>query len=429
MAKLFGSALSLVLIVASAFALTSTWGDRRLGPIDMVALVVLSVAAALFALTLVAGRTRFSELALNLWFSTGIFGGTFIAADLLLGVFLIEPLSPPMVSDPYAHHTLEPNTQSRFATADFTYTQQVNSLGLRGAEVELRKSPGTYRIVMLGDSFTMGKGVEDDSTFSAMLERSMSQGNLPVEVLNAGVDSYSPLLAYFRLTKTLPDLDPDLVVLNFDMSDLVQDALYRSEADRSSDGTIVAVPGPSNADPDAAERARDFVVNRLPLTRLLLWRTEAWAARATGQTNAALLSSADPDVLLHTLEGDTEDREEQWSGVFESILSLRDYCERNGIFFALTAYPWGHQVSDEAWRPGRELFIEGGVVVSDNSVTILQQFANSEEIPFLDVFGAFRSFNGRAPLYFSYDMHWTPAGHRLMAQEVESFIRGRFLSR
>ena len=91
---------------------------------------------------------------------------------------------------------------------------------------------------MLGDSFTMGKGVEDDSTFSAMLDRSMSAGDQSVEVLNAGVDSYSPLLAYLRITKTLPDLDPDLVVLNFDMSDLVQDAFYRSGAERGSDAPL-----------------------------------------------------------------------------------------------------------------------------------------------------------------------------------------------
>ena len=143
--KLFGSTLALLVVVAAAFAAVSTAGDRRLGPIDAVVLVTLGIASSVMALTLVAGRTRFRELALNLWLSAAVLGVTFLAADLLLGVFLVEPLSPPMAPDPYAHHTLQPDTRSRFATADFTYTQRVNSLGLRGEEVELPKSPGIFR--------------------------------------------------------------------------------------------------------------------------------------------------------------------------------------------------------------------------------------------------------------------------------------------
>ena len=84
-------------------------------------------------------------------------------------------------------------------------------------------------------------------------------------------------------------------------------------------------------------------------------------------------------------------------------------------------------MSEDEWRPGRELFIPEGVAVSDRSLVVLRQFAEGAGIPFLDAFGAFRASSGGTPLYFSYDMHWTPAGHRLMARELEAFIRGHFI--
>ena len=109
--------------------------------------------------------------------------------------------------------------------------------------VSVEKPEATYRIITLGDSFTMGKGVEDDQTFSFRLQELLSDelGRCEakvdrIEVLNAGVDSYSPLLSYLYLSRELVSLDPDLVIFNLDNSDLVQEAAYRSVALRNDNG-------------------------------------------------------------------------------------------------------------------------------------------------------------------------------------------------
>jgi hypothetical protein len=69
------------------------------------------------------------------------------------------------------------------------------------------------RILFLGDSFTFGNYVDDDDPFCRVLERKSREAGVPLEVLNGGVDGYSPknALLWFRSKGVF--LDPDRVIL------------------------------------------------------------------------------------------------------------------------------------------------------------------------------------------------------------------------
>ena len=108
-----------------------------------------------------------------------------------------------------------------------------------------------------------------------------------------------------------------------------------------------------------------------------------------------------------------------------SVLAIRDFCAARDIAFILATYPWGHQVNAREWMPGRLAFVPEGAVISDRSPQRVRDFAASSGIEFLDLFPAFRAYNGEAPLYYSFDMHWTPAGHRLLALELQRLIADR----
>ena len=103
----------------------------------------------------------------------------------------------------------------------------MNSLGLRGEEITVVKPPGTYRILGIGDSFTLGLGVKDDDTFLHRLQLALNAAPprpRHFEVLNAGVAGYNTRDEVLYLERRWLSLDPDLVLLVFYINDAYDDA-------------------------------------------------------------------------------------------------------------------------------------------------------------------------------------------------------------
>ncbi|MDL1859446.1 SGNH/GDSL hydrolase family protein [Betaproteobacteria bacterium PRO7] len=80
-----------------------------------------------------------------------------------------------------------PGASGRFASFGFDTTVTTNSIGFRGREVPLQKKPSTTRILVLGDSYVWGFGVQDDEVFTSKIERLCPR----VEAVNFGVSGYS----------------------------------------------------------------------------------------------------------------------------------------------------------------------------------------------------------------------------------------------
>ncbi len=87
---------------------------------------------------------------------------------------------------------------------------KINSLGLRGPEIARRPRPGVKRILVLGDSFAFGAGLDYVHTFPTNLARHMGHG---VEVVNMGVSGYSTDQELLLFEDLGARLHPDIVLL------------------------------------------------------------------------------------------------------------------------------------------------------------------------------------------------------------------------
>jgi lysophospholipase L1-like esterase len=97
--------------------------------------------------------------------------------------------------------------------------ETISPQGFRYGEALAYQHPGVYRMFAFGDSVTMGWGVDNDSTYSAQLEKLLnSQGcsGTKFQVVSAGVNAYPQALAVERLKMVLEDgYQPNAVILAF----------------------------------------------------------------------------------------------------------------------------------------------------------------------------------------------------------------------
>lgn len=209
-----------------------------------------------------------------------------------------------MVStDPLIGHQHRPNRQAHLMGVDFA----TNSQGLRDYEYRYERTPGTLRIVMLGDSFTVGWGVAAADTSSKRLERLFAQDGTKAEVINTGVGNWNTVqeVEYF-LTEGFK-YRPDVVVLNFVFND--------------------AEPVPSGRPPGFLMRhcySCIFVIGRVDaLMRELAYRQD-WAAYYLGLFDHGKAPG--------------------WLDAKAYLRKLADYCSSHGIKLLVASFPELHDV-------------------------------------------------------------------------------------
>lgn len=95
----------------------------------------------------------------------------------------------------------------------------VNSVGHRGAEFPLEKTPGSLRIAVLGDSVAYGFGVELEKTFPLQLQSLLQQKGQAAEVLNFAVSGYGTAAHIELFNSKVKQYEPDFVLLAYVLND------------------------------------------------------------------------------------------------------------------------------------------------------------------------------------------------------------------
>jgi hypothetical protein len=126
-----------------------------------------------------------------------------------------------------------PNARYRHKTLDGSWTFAINRNGFRDTtDYEYEKPEGVLRVLVLGDSFTIGYEVGQDETYSSVLSRFFEKHGVRAEVLNAGMSGNSTAEALVYLENEGFKYEPDVVVLGFywnDLEDNVKSDLFRLE--------------------------------------------------------------------------------------------------------------------------------------------------------------------------------------------------------
>lgn len=163
-------------------------------------------------------------------------------AEVLVRLFIpVRDVGPLFtINDPVQGKRIKQNFRTVRVTPEFTMTFSTNSLGFRGPEPSPREAAP---ILFLGDSFTMGFGVNDGEEYPALIRARLAStfGATAAGVVNAGMGNNGNG-RWIKLLRTEIDrFKPRLVVLQAmanDFEDNQREALFSL----SDNGTLNELP-------------------------------------------------------------------------------------------------------------------------------------------------------------------------------------------
>jgi GDSL-like Lipase/Acylhydrolase family len=246
-----------------------------------------------------------------------------------------------------------PNSSVTVATVARAIHAQHNSLGLRDIEF---KRDGHPVLMFIGDSFVWGVDAEADERFTNLLRRQMPGHT----IVNAGVSGYGTDQAYLLLQRLWDTIKPDIVVLMFcTLNDRVDntnnvryDDYHKPYFDTGPDGALVLKGQP------------------VPKSRQLYIRDD-WIVRHSWVARVLVSAYVEIRHPRATVADPTE----------KLVGAIRDFTQARGARFLV-----GMQSGD---------------------ATLMQNLA-ATNVPFT----RFDEADRYGP---DSGAHWTPAGHRLVA--------------
>jgi hypothetical protein len=335
----------------------------------------------------------------------------------------------------HVHHELKPSQRLIETDPDTGQPIEVltNSLGLRGGEISVPKPPGVFRIVCLGDEGTLASKVAEVDTFCVRLQHALqSRSRIQIEVVNGGVPGDCPLLAYLRLRRSLSSLQPDLVVMNFDMSDVADDHRYRRQTILDSRGVPLACSHPDLEMPRHWRQAdkRDNQLDAEELFLLPQWGKQNLSGLWKEQMHAGNGAASALSRYGWLEEHPSADWSLHVEQAFEPLKHLADLSHAIAADFAVVTSPAPWQVSLNASSGDgvrrRAGVADGAIYPSRKPFELLARFCADHKLPCLDTSPQFQHSNRAEQLYFRNAPQFSRDGHDLFAAELARFLIDNF---
>ncbi len=304
-------------------------------------------------------------------------------------------------------------------------TFSTNSFGTRGPELRVPKPKGVLRVLCLGDETTVAAELPVEDAYPAQLQALLTSAiGSKVEVINAGLPGNCPRIAALHLRHRLLALQPDLVVLHFDMSDVAEDAAVRRfvALDRQGHPTLATHPATRKACQLRRPRLSDefLVVQQAEQQLAKLWDREI------PLTGESIISRH--QRYLWTAD-DAPDLEAEIKSAFAPLTTIRELCDALGarLLVSTTPKPW--QVSPQASNTPEARAVNG--IPKDACWTNtapfqrLQAACLTADIPCVIPLSAFLQAPQPAHLFLRKSPGLSAQGHVLYARELADSITGK----
>ena len=297
---------------------------------------------------------------------------------------------------------------------------RTDTLGMRtdpdGARVNTSgEADSGVPILVLGDSFIFGQGVEAREVFSTKLEQRLRADGISAKVLNAGVPGYGLREEASWLSRFGGKIHPRLVIIGIYLGNDLVDGL-RNPAQRLRDGGVTA-PATTWHTPISAwlyAHSHLYDLAREGAVRIAMLLRPGHAGEL--EVGDQLVS---PDPAARKAETDSA------AAALDDLLRSAASLESATFAFFIPQI-----VQVETWRLRdlpRRVAIAGPVDLTYPN-RIFSRLLVERNVPFLDLTSPFQEAARQGDtLYLPIDRHWTLRGHELaaalVARVIESSLR------
>lgn len=265
--------------------------------------------------------------------------------------------------DPLLGHEHRPNASAHLQNVDI----RINEYGLRGGPLK-PLAPGERRILFLGSSITLGWGVPENETMTALIEEKFRKDGIEVQVLNAGIGNYNTARYAELFLTRLTELKPTDIVINYFIND-----------------AEILPPGGGN-----------FLLRHSQLA-VTLWIA---ANRLFGQTGMGNLEAHYRAVY--------DPRAKGYQEMLAALDRIKAYADAHGIRVYLAITPDVHQLTNYPFRYIHER---------------MAQVAAERGFTFIDLYRPFEHEDPAQIWAMPGDPHPNARGHRLMADALYPVLK------
>jgi len=321
--------------------------------------------------------------------------------------------------DPPRRYRLQPGYRGELSNlTEFDTEVRISAQGLRDEEVG-PKAPGERRLLVLGDSFVFGWGVEREEALAARLGSELEGSSPGWRVINGGVPGYGLPDVVDAFEAWGLDLEPDAVVVAIYLGNDILDATEEHRRMEIEDGLV--------AEEGAAKGFRAWIYRHSHLVRLgkralpiglqsrvreLLGLPQPWSF--TYLRSNMKIYHREPTPLV----------EEGMAASREALERLEALAAEREIEVALVLLPHRRSVEPGRWDATlQSLGLDPEQYDKRRPADFFTGVAADLDLPILDLSPTLREAvaEGR-DLYFEHDPHWRPETHELSARELVDFL-------
>ena len=317
--------------------------------------------------------------------------------------------------DPTIGYRFVPGLQARVDHEGGGYLLRTNQAGFRCRhEVVREKPPGTYRILLFGDSFTAGDAVSDKYRYGDLLE-----GLLPgCQVLNFGLSGSGTDQQYLIWREHAASLEHDLVLIGVQVEN-IRRVVARYRLYQWAEGEEVLLAKPYfTLEPDASLRLHQVPVPREPLARGALAARDAatidrggrfaWLRESVNRLGPRAKDLVQRVTRYQPLPGYDRPDHPDWR-LLAAI--LRRWLTELTVPAVLCPIPLYQYVEDTA-----------------SPAAYQARFRSLADPPRVIIHDPLPDFRARPRaerrrFRFEHDVHPTPAAHRVLAESLANGLR------